>query len=72
MQVVSSITMTAAEPSIEPALATVSKSILMSIWSALRIGADAPPGMNAFSGRPFSMPPQPSSISRKVTPIGYS
>ena len=31
MQVVSSITITAAEPSIEPALATVSKSILMSI-----------------------------------------
>ena len=49
MQVVSSITITAAEPSMEPALATVSKSILMSICSAVSIGAEAPPGMKALS-----------------------
>ena len=45
MQVESSITITAAEPSIEPALVMVSKSSARCAWSAVRIAAEAPPGM---------------------------
>ena len=56
MQVVSSITMMAAEPSIEPACATASKLAGMSSWSGIRIGTDEPPGITAFSGRPPRTP----------------
>jgi hypothetical protein len=61
MQVVSSITITAAEPSMLPAFAKVSKSMRISRSEAFIIGADAPPGMKAFSSRPRYIPPQPSS-----------
>jgi hypothetical protein len=70
--VVSSITITAAEPSMLPALARLSKSMRMPLSAAVSMGADAPPGMNALSARPRYMPPQPSRSSWKVTPIGYS
>ena len=56
MQVESSITMVPAEPSMEPALATPSKSIAMSSSSAVRTGVEEPPGTTAFSLRPLAMP----------------
>jgi hypothetical protein len=57
MQVVSSITMMPAEPSIDPAFITSSKLAGMSSWSGSRIGTDEPPGMTAFSLRSSRMPP---------------
>ncbi len=66
------MTITAAEPSMLPALARVSKSIRISRSAAFIIGAEAPPGMKAFSSRPRYMPPQPSSRVWNGTPIGYS
>ena len=57
MQVVSSITMMAAEPSIDPAFATSSKLAGMSSWSGIRIGTDEPPGMTALSWWPSRTPP---------------
>ena len=57
MQVSSSITMIAAEPSIEPLAATPSKSSgQSSISSGVSRAADAPPGMTAFSFLPPLMP----------------
>ena len=73
MSVVSSITMIAAEPSIDFAAATPSKSMgRFSISFAVRIAADAPPGMTALSFRPPFTPP---AIARRVsqgTPRGAS
>ena len=56
MQVDSSITIVPAEPSIEPALATPSKSIGMSISSGRSTGVEEPPGTTALSLRPPAMP----------------
>ncbi len=54
MQVVSSITMTAAEPEHGAGLGRRCRSrASMSISSGVRIGAEAPPGMTALSFRPF-------------------
>jgi hypothetical protein len=73
MQVVSSMTMTPAEPSIEPAFTTESKSIATSHSSALSTGTEDPPGMTAFSLRPFHTPPPCSSIiCLSGVPIGSS
>ena len=57
MQARSSITITAPEPSIEPASAIESKSSPVSTWSAVSTGTDEPPGMTAFSSRPSGIPP---------------
>ena len=73
MQVSSSITITAPEPSMEPALATESKSIGVSSWSAVSTGTEEPPGMTALHFLPSRMPPATSSIiRRKGNPIGSS
>ena len=61
MSVVSSITITAPEPSIEPAAPASRPSNGMSSWSAMNHGADPPPGTNAFSSRSSRMPWQNSS-----------
>ena len=66
MQVVSSITMTPAEPAIVPAFRRPSTSIVTSISSARRIGADDPPGTTAFSRRPGRTPPASSTSWRRV------
>jgi hypothetical protein len=58
MSVVSSITMMAPEPSIDPAPPTAPASSGRSRCSSKNQGADAPPGMNALSLRPDRMPPQ--------------
>jgi hypothetical protein len=63
MQVVSSMTMMPAEPSMEPAFWTASKLAGMSSWSGSRIGTDDPPGMTAFNWWPSRMPPARSKIS---------
>ena len=57
MQVVSSITMMAADPSIDPAFTRPSKLACASSWSGRMTGVDDPPGMTAFSARPPRMPP---------------
>ena len=57
MQVVSSMTMTEPEPSMEPALPTASWSRAISTWSGPNHGADAPPGTKALSSRSSRMPP---------------
>ncbi len=57
MHVVSSITIMAAEPSIDPALATPSKLAGASIADGSRTGVEDPPGMTAFSWRPPRTPP---------------
>ena len=57
MQTVSSITMIAAEPSMEPALATRVEVHLDVDLDAVRIGAEAPPGMTALSLPCRHMPP---------------
>ena len=57
MQQRSSMTMTAPEPSIDPAFAIESKSSGVSTSSAVRTGTDEPPGMIAFSSRPSGIPP---------------
>ena len=57
MQTRSSSTITAPDPSIEPAAATESKSSGVSTWSAVSTGTDEPPGMIAFSFRPSGIPP---------------
>ncbi len=56
MQVESSITIVPAEPSIEPALASESKSMATSISAAVSTGVDEPPGTTAFSLRPPRIP----------------
>ena len=62
MQVVSSITITPAEPAIEPAAASASGAHRMSSASGPRIGDEAPPGITALSARPPGTPPASSSI----------
>ena len=52
-----SITTTPAEPIEEPAWTSDVKSIRTSTSSAVRIGVEEPPGMIAFSSRPFGIPP---------------
>ena len=60
MQVVSSSTTTPPDPSIEPALATLSKSMPISISSDFNTGVLDPPGTTALSARPLGMPPPTS------------
>ena len=72
MHVVSSITTTPAEPAIVPAFLRPSTSMVTSIWSAVRIGADEPPGTTALSRRPFGTPPARSMSSRSVMPTDAS
>ena len=60
MQQRSSMTMIAPEPSIEPASAIAFASSGVSIWAAVSTGTDEPPGMTAFSWRPFGIPPPTS------------
>src|SRR5579885_849714 len=73
MQVVSSITTTAPEPSIEPALFSESKSIVQPIiTSPGSTGAEEPPGITALSLRPFHTPPAISSSSLNGVPSGTS
>ena len=56
MQVESSITMVPAEPSMEPAFATPSKSIATSISPAVRTGRRGAAGDDRLSLRPFVIP----------------
>ena len=73
IQVELSITITPAEPSIEPAAASESKSIPTSSPCAGISGAETPPGITALILRPGSGPPPLSSISsRSGIPIGSS
>ena len=73
MQRVSSSTITAPEPSIEPALAIASESIVRPIiTSPGRTGADDPPGITAFSARPPRMPPAISSSVENGVPSRIS
>jgi hypothetical protein len=58
MDTVSSITMTPAEPIMEPLLLGPSASMGMSISSAVRMAAEEPPGTTPLSWRPPRMPPQ--------------
>ena len=51
------MTMVPAEPSMEPALAMLSKSMGTSISSARRIGVEEPPGITALSLPPPLIPP---------------
>ena len=66
MHVVSSITTTPAEPAIVPAFRSPSTSIVTSISSARRSGAEEPPGTTAFSRRPSATPPACSIRARSV------
>ena len=73
MQVSSSITTTPPEPSMDPALASESKSMGTSISSAFSRGQELPPGITAFSFLPPGIPPATSSIMRfRLKPIGNS
>ena len=59
MQVLSSITTTALDPSIEPAWAQASLVMGRSMWSAgTNQGAEAPPGIHAFSFAVVAHPPR--------------
>ena len=60
MQTRSSTTMIAAEPRNDPAAWIESKSAGVSISSGVNTGTDDPPGMIAFSLRPFGIPPPKS------------
>ena len=57
MSVVSSMTIMAADPSIEPAFTRPSKLACVSSSPAVSTGVDDPPGMTAFSACPSRMPP---------------
>ncbi len=72
MSVPSAITTRAAAPSMQPAFAIVSKSISTSAFSAGRKLELAPPGANAFSGRPSMTPPASLINSATVVPSGIS
>src|SRR5262249_4348832 len=66
MDTLSSMTMTPAEPIMEPTFLSPSTSIVTSISSAVRIAAEPPPGTTPFS-RPVPLTPPAISIScRKV------
>ena len=56
IETVSSMTTTPAEPIMEPALRRPSTSMVTSISSALRMGAEEPPGTTALS-RPLPATP---------------
>src|SRR4029450_11786636 len=64
MDTLSSMTMTPAEPIMEPAALSPSTSIVTSISSAVRIAADPPPGTPPSRG-PVPLPPPPVSINRR-------
>ena len=72
MQTVSSMTITAAVPSSEPAAITPSKSSGVSRCSPVSIGVDEPPGVHALRVWPSRTPPAISSSSPKVVPSGTS
>ena len=59
-------------PRIEPAAATPSKSIAVSMCSAVSSGVDEPPGVQNFSSCPGFMPPASSISSRRVMPRPHS
>src|SRR5215510_15329179 len=72
MDTLSSITITPAEPIIEPAFLRPSTSMATSISSAVRIAAEPPPGTTAFS-RPVPVTPPARSMSwRSVIDTGAS
>ena len=72
-QVESSMTMTPAEPSIEPAAASESKSMPMSRPNSGISGAETPPGITALILRPGGGPPACfSTNSRSGMPMGSS
>ena len=60
MQQRSSMTMTPAEPIDVPAATSDVKSIFTSMSAAVSTEVDEPPGMIAFSSRPFGTPPPTS------------
>ena len=69
----SSITITAPEPSMEPALAMESSSIVHSMMmDAGNTGAEEPPGITALSWRPLRTPPASSSSLANGVPKGTS
>ena len=69
MQVVSSMTITAPEPSMEPALAIASKSRSVCIMmSPGMTGAEEPPGITALSFLPPRIPPAISSSCANGVP----
>jgi hypothetical protein len=73
IETVSSMTTTPAEPIMVPALRRPSTSMVTSISSALRMGAEEPPGTTAFSRPLPATPPAWSSMSwRRVTETGAS
>src|SRR5580700_10621479 len=73
MQVVSSHTTMAPEPSIEPASANALKSKRTSIIDAGKYPDDGPEGAKAFNARPPRMPPALlRTTSRIDVPIGTS
>ena len=72
MQVVSSITITPPDPAMLPAAMRESKSMATSISSAVRILAEMPPGMTAFSRLPSRTPPAVAISSRSVMLTGAS
>src|SRR6202162_5102076 len=73
MQVVSSHTTMAPEPSIEPASASALKSRRTSIIDAGKYPDDGPDGPKALNGRPRRIPPALLRITSRIdVPIGTS
>jgi hypothetical protein len=73
MQTSSERTITAAVPRRLPAPAMPSKSMVVSRWSAVSIGVEDPPGVQALRVLPSRSPPAaPMMTSRAGTPRGYS
>src|SRR5688572_32846799 len=70
----SSRTITPAEPIIEPAALRPSTSMTTSISSAVRIGAEPPPGTTAFRRPEWLTPPASSMSCRSVidTDVSYT
>src|SRR6266850_1282388 len=72
MDTLPSMTMTPAEPIMEPATLSPSTSMATSISSAVRMAAEPPPGTTAFS-RPVPLTPPAVSINcRRVIDTGAS